>query len=244
MPQSAARNDQGAVAQPRDGNAGSVDGGRGLAHRAQPQPERRAVEQEPHDNDRRQRHVDQQVVAGDQAFVDRAQDGHAREGFGAGEMDGAEGLVPCQVRRDAATGKEGVADDNREAQGQDVHGDTGDDLVAPVRDAGEPVDQPEADRDRDGGNQPDPGRAGHMRDRRRGEGAGQELAFEPDVDDARAFRDQARHRTQDERRGEPQRAAGDREDVGQDLRHGPWSFSRRPGSATGRTCGPARQRTG
>ncbi len=63
-------------------------------------------------------------------------------------------------------------------------------------DAGIAVDQGEGDRDADPGGQPDPDISRDVTGGGGGEGGPEHLAFEADVDDAGAFREQAGQRRQ------------------------------------------------
>ena len=65
----------------------------------------------------------------------------------------------------------------------------------------------------DAGKQAEPHAAGEGRNRGGGEGADQNLALKPDVDDARAFRPKARKAGEDERNGETH-AGGENDDEG------------------------------
>ena len=71
------------------------------------------------------------------------------------------------------------------------------------------MDQRNGDRRGDAAKQSEPDAAGEGRHRRRAEGADQDLAFEADVDDARALRPQAREAGQDQRRAEPDAGSED-----------------------------------
>ena len=86
-------------------------------------------------------------------------------------------------------------------------------------DAGEAVDQRQADREQHAGAEPEPGRAGHRRGRGGGEGSAQHLALEADVDHARALGEQAGERRQHERRREPDGRVGQQQELQEQIVH-------------------------
>ena len=92
-----------------------------------------------------------------------------------------------------------IAQHHGKARRQHVDGDARDHLVAALVDRGIAMHQREADRDEDGAEEPDPGRAIDGGGRGGDEGRDQHLAFEPDVDDAGALRPQAREAGEDQR---------------------------------------------
>ena len=69
---------------------------------------------------------------------------------------------------------------------------------------GESVNHGEPDRNRDAGEEAEPGRISDQRDRRGGESGAQHLAFETDIDDPRTLGEHAGERDQDERRRNPE----------------------------------------
>ena len=116
--------------------------------------------------------------------------------------------------------EERVCDHDRHAEREDVHRDAGDDLLAAMGDAGKAVNERQHDGGGERGGQPRPGRAGERGDRGGGESPGQQLALQPDIDDAGALGHQPGHGAEDERRGEAGRAVEDRKNVDPELRHG------------------------
>ena len=103
-------------------------------------------------------------------------------------------------RRLPALVEPGDAEHHGEAGGDDVDGHARDDLVAAVADAREAVQPRQGDADRHRQQQRDPDRAEGRAGSRRCERGEEHLAFEADVDHARALRQHAGQRAEDERR--------------------------------------------
>ena len=74
------------------------------------------------------------------------------------------------------------------------------------------MDHRERARGEDAGDEPDPGRAGDGGERAGGEGGGQHLALEADVEDARALGEEPGEAGKEQRRREAQARPGDLED--------------------------------
>ena len=125
-----------------------------LADRAQPEAEAGAVEHPPCQRHREEGEIDQHIVSGHQLGIDPP-DGGQRRGPVRKRQD--EFAEPCridQLRRLAALVEPCCAQKRGKSGGQDVDGKTGNDLVAPVGDAGKAVQQRQRDRDRDCGRRP------------------------------------------------------------------------------------------
>ena len=102
------------------------------------------------------------------------------------------------------------------------------------------MDERNADRRYDACEQSEPDAAGEGRDRRRAERADQDLALEPDVDDARALGPQTREAGQDQRRAEPDAGGEDDDERVEEVHRAPPSqiggevVRRASNTATGR----------
>ena len=108
----------------------------------------------------------------------------------------------------------GMAEHGRQPGGEHVEGDSGDDLVAALADAGEAVQEREGKSGNDRGGKPGSGGPEGARRRRRREGRGQHLAFKPDVDDAGALGPQPGKAGEEQRDRQPQGRIGERQDRG------------------------------
>ena len=179
------------IAQPGDGDAGGVDGGRVLADRPQAQAEAGLCHDEGGERHRRERQVDEERVA-------EKEIGNARRGVERG--------------RAPALAVPGMTEHGRQSGGEHIEGDPGDDLVAALADAGEAVQEREGERGNDGSGKPDRRAAEGARRRRRREGRGQHLALKPDVDDAGALRPQPGQAGEEQRDRQPQGRIGERQD--------------------------------
>jgi hypothetical protein len=208
----------GAIAQPCDRDAGRVDGLRVFADGAQAQAEACAVDQPMRRRHGEQTDIDDHVMAAQHVFVDRSEHGQGVGAVGPGQDDGRETGVGRQQRRLSALLEPCGPQDDGEARGEDIDGHTAHHLIALVGDAGEAMQQGHGRRRQYAGAEREPGRAGDGRDRGGGKGGGQHLAFEPDVDDARPFGEQAGHCAEDQRCRQPERGAEGQEKEGR-IRH-------------------------
>ena len=84
----------------------------------------------------------------------------------------------------------------------------------------------------DAGEEPDPGRAGHRREGAGGEGRGQHLALEPDVEDAGALGEEPGEAGEQQRRREAEARAGELEE-GVEIHHAALPRQRRKTRSTG-----------
>ena len=155
-----------------------------------------------------------------------------------------------ELRRPAALRPDCVADERGEPVGHHVDRGAGHDLVGALVDRGVAVNEREDDGRRDAGQKPEPYVSGKGRSRGGSERADQNFALEPDVDDARALRPQARKAGENERDGEPH-AGGENDNEGVEPFHARppvrWAVAScaaraasRPG---GGTCARALRRT-
>ena len=94
------------------------------------------------------------------------------------------------------------------------------------------MDQREQARGEDAGEEPDPGRAGDRREGAGGEGGGQHLALEADVEDAGALGEEAGEAGEEQRRREAEARAGELQD-GVEVHHAAFARSRRKARSTG-----------
>ena len=95
-----------------------------------------------------------------------------------------------------------------------------------------PCSDREQARGGDAGEKPDPGRAGHRREGAGGEGGGEHLALEADVEDAGALGVEAGEAGEQQRRREAEARAGELED-GVEVHQAALSASRRKARSTG-----------
>ena len=108
--------------------------------------------------------------------------GRSRSVDAPGHVDRHETCVGGKRRRLPALLEPRNSEYDGQARGEDVDRNAAHDLVAPMRDAGKTVQQRQALRDQDAGDQPGDRRAGHRGGGRRGEGSREHLAFQPDID--------------------------------------------------------------
>ena len=153
-------------------------------------------------------------MTGQKLGVDLTDDRNVAQLGGEGEVQCAEAAVAGQKRRAAALREPGLAKDDGRAGGHEVDRHAGDDLVAAAGDGGKAVYQRQEHRDEDRGGEPDPGRAGDGGGRAAGERAGEHLAFQADVENARALGIEAREAGKQKRHGKPD---GGVEDQDQDV---------------------------
>ena len=171
--------------------------------------------------------------------VDRSEDRHAVEAVDEGKLYRIEQRRFRHLRRAAALRPDRVADQRGQAIRDHVDRGARDDLVGALIDRGVAMDEGDYDRHRDAPQQAQPGAAGEERERRARKCAGEHLALEADVDDARAFGPEARQTGQDQRHAEPDAGAEDL-DEGVEHLHAPgpqiggWVMRRASSTATGR----------
>ncbi len=194
-----AADDDGAVAQRPDRYARGVDRGGVFADRAQAQAEPGAVERPVGQRDHQEGDVGDEIVAGEQVSIDRADDRHGADLFRERPVDRAELRGLGQLRRAAALLPDRIADQRREAVGDHVDRRAGHDLIGALIDRGVAVDEREDDGRGDAEREPCPDVAGEGRAHRGAEGADQNLAFEADVDHAGTLRPEAREAGEDQR---------------------------------------------
>ncbi len=116
-----------------------------------------------------------------------------------------------QLRRASALAEPGLAEQHRRARRDEIERDAGDDLVAARRDRRETVHQAEQHRDDDAEEEPGIGRAGDRGADAGGEGGGQHLALEADVEDAGPLRIETGQGRQQQRRRQAQRRVEDQQ---------------------------------
>ena len=187
----------GQVARRFHAHAGRVGRMRVFAAGAQAQAEARVVQQPVHERDQEEGHVDEDGMAADQVGIHPADEGDVFHVLRA-RQDHVEQPRRPQVRRAAALLEEELRQHKRQPAHGDVDGHAGHQLVALLRDADIGLQQGQGDADEHAG------RHAVIRVLRRvghgggSEGAGQDLAFQADVDHAAAFGKQAGHGGKDQ----------------------------------------------
>ena len=214
QPAERAADDHRGIAQAGNRDAGGVDRSRVFADGAQAQAEARVLQRQRRQDEGEHGEIDRRGMAGDGDVVDRAEDRNLLQRADERQVELGEAGCPFEIRRTAALAVPGIAEDGGEADRQHVDRDAGNDLVAAPGDRGKAVHQRQGDRRQHAGAQAGPGRATVIGDDGRGEGGDQHLAFETDVDDARALRPEPRERGAEQR---DRQADGRIEDDGERL---------------------------
>src|SRR4029453_14395976 len=95
--------------------------------------------------------IDDDVVAADDVLIERADHRDPADRRRARQGDDAEARAAHQLRRLPALMEPGIAERGGEAGDQNVERHAGDDLIAVVADAGEPVEKSQGDGDDEAG---------------------------------------------------------------------------------------------
>ena len=164
---------------------------------AQAQAETRVVQQPVHERDQEEGHVDEDGMAADQMGIHPADEGNVFHVLRA-RQDHVEQPRRTEVGRAAALLEEKL----RQHEGQSAHGDVdrhaGHQLVALLRDADVRLQQGQGDADEHAGSHAVVGVLRRVGDGGGSKRAGQDLAFQADVDHAAAFGKQAGHGGKDQ----------------------------------------------
>ncbi len=126
-------------------------------------------------------------MAGDHLVIQRAEDRYVPECICKGQGDRLETCGPFEGRGASALAKQALGDQNGDAGGQEVEGDAADQLVAAEGDRGNAVNGRQDEGGGDACQQAKPDGACQKGDGPGGHRGHQHLAFQPDVENARAF---------------------------------------------------------